>query len=178
MDAALRRLMREMLDQVDTATDGLLGGQLSPVAWHNEVVGILGDYHTAAYLLGRDVWGKEERDTVLRLVAAQVGYLEGFTDAIESGRYEENADALRARACLYTGSVKETYSRAVTWGWDLPYYPTQGTECLVNCGCEWRISDKGNGDADCTWVRGKDDSCGTCREREGVVIRIRGGKRV
>ena len=111
-------------------------------------------------------------------VKEQIDYLNGFVDTIAAEGWRE---AFAARAQLYAGSIKATFWRARAFGLDLPYYPAVGTQCLNNCGCSWRIDwiDTENLDADCTWVRGKGDSCATCISREMAgTIRIREGEQV
>lgn len=157
-------LLSSLLDELDHLTNGLVGGQLSAVEWHNSVARELFAYHLATYA---EASGQDERDAlqaVKKIVGGQVDYLNSFTDAVEAGEYEDREDALRARLAMYAGSLKESYSRGATSGMDLPAYPGDGSsECLGNCGCEWDVRDDG-----AWWVRGKDDSCATCVERSNT----------
>ena len=164
-------LLTSLLDTLDTLTDGLIGGQLSAVEWHNAVARELFAHHLATYA---DAVGKDERDVldaVKRIVGAQIDYLNGFTDQVEAGDYEDRPDALKARAAMYAGSVKQSYWAGKTDGYDLPAYPGDGSsECLGNCGCAWDIRDDG-----AYWVRGKDDSCATCVQRADDWTPYQGG---
>jgi hypothetical protein len=169
MDDALLQLIAEMQGDIGHLSDGLLGGQLSPVEWHNEMAHLIGLYESAAFFAGSgaDTLNTEAQRLLLDKIGGQVDYLNGFTDDVEAGGLSD--EQTRARALLYSGAMKEVYSRAATLGWSLPFYPAEGTECKVNCGCSWLIDiiDQENGDADATWLRSFDDSCKTCVDREG-----------
>jgi hypothetical protein len=64
-----------------------------------------------------------------------------------------------ARAAMYAKAIKGTWGYARNPG--LPFYPTEGSECLTNCRCEWRD----DGDGSFTWVLDAKESCPTCLER-------------
>lgn len=94
------------------------------------------------------------------LLRTQYEYLEGFARDIAAGFM--TFDQITARARLYVGASREAYWRYVTRGAKLPAYPCDGSsECLGNDGCEWVLMEDG-----WHWVRGKDDSCPTCIQRE------------
>jgi hypothetical protein len=158
----------------------LADGLITVDQWQKSVAQQLLSYHYASYMAGRgtDTMERTTQASINEIVGAQIDYLNAFADQIDAEGWR---DAFGARALMYAGAAKETYWRGKTFGLPLPYYPAQGTTCLTNCGCSWRIKwlDEEELDADCTWVRGKSDSCATCvkRERAGVV-RIRGGERV
>lgn len=180
MDEPLRRILALLLDGIGTAVDGVASGRLSPDAFQAEMVRRLFEGHVAAYLVGRDVrdLSPQGERLVKDAVKEQIDYLNGFVDTIAAEGWRE---AFAARAQLYAGSIKATFWRARTFGLDLPYYPAVGTQCLNNCGCSWRIDwiDQENLDADCTWIRGRSDSCATCISREMAgTIHIREGERV
>jgi hypothetical protein len=99
------RLIGGAEDAIGTLCDGLFGGQLSPAAWHNQLLHTLGEYHTAAYLLGRDtttISGPAQK-FLLETMGKQADYLGRLTDAIEDGRLSDAET--RARAQSYAGAV-------------------------------------------------------------------------
>lgn len=155
-------LLASLLGEIDTLTDGLIGGQLDPISWHNAVARELFAHSLAEYAAAA---GKDEREVleeVKKLVGKQIDFLNKFTDEVEQGKYEDRSEALKARAAMYAASLKESYWRGKIGG-DYPAYPGDGSsECLGNCGCEWDVRDDG-----AYWIRGKDDSCATCVQRAG-----------
>lgn len=98
---------------------------------------------------------RAERADVKRAVDEQLRYLRRF--AGERGGMSEAAQA--ARSQLYAGAIKATYGAARHPG--LPFYPTQGSECLTNCKCEW----KQEGDGVYLWTLHADEHCATCTSR-------------
>lgn len=179
MDTTLRLLLAALLDGIDTAVQGVRDGALTADRFQAEMARRLFEGHVAAYLAGRgvDELSPQAERMVKQAVIEQLEYLNVFADKIADEGWR---DAFAARAQLYAGSVKLTYSKAQTWGLDLPYHPTQ-TACMTNCGCWWDIRwiDQEELSADCTWKRGKNDSCKTCIDRANrPPIRFRGGERV
>lgn len=136
--------------------------------------------HTAAYIaaqaerLGVTAGGalvserrlsRAERADIKAAVAAQLRYLDGFDP---SGMSEAQA---RARAALYAGAVKATYT-AARWGdWELPWVPGDGSSaCLGNCLCSVRVADNGDGTGVYTWTLGAGEAerhCADCPQRAG-----------
>jgi hypothetical protein len=98
---------------------------------------------------------RAERNDLKAAVAAQLKYYDAF--AAQAGEMSEAAVA--ARAQMYAGAIKATYGQARYPG--LPFYPTQGSECLTNCRCSWQD----DGDGSYTWVLDAKESCPTCIER-------------
>lgn len=176
----LRRLLEQAMTDIASENAALADGLITVDQWQQAVAQDLLVYHSVAYMTG---YGTKELSPfaikeVRRQVGEQLTYLNAFANQIDAEGWR---DAFGARALMYAGSTKETFWRGRTFGLPLPYYPAQGTTCLTNCGCSWRIKwiDEEELDADCTWVRGKSDSCGTCIDRERAgTIRIRGGERV
>lgn len=162
MPAALSNLRSGLAAEIDHLVDGLISGRLSPSEWHNAVLQELADYHSAAYLLGRRLQALDEdgRQLVLRAIANQADFLNGFTDQVEAGALSDAR--IRARAALYSGSVAATFSAAATWGAFLPFHPCDGgTPCGGHCRCTWQR----RGTA-WYWVLGAaDEHCDGCRQR-------------
>lgn len=178
MPPELDRLLAELLGSIADHNTAIAAGRISVDDWALLVARDLLAGHYAGYMLGRgtkDI-GPQSREMVGAIVGGQLDYLNNFADAIRADGWR---DAFGARAALYVGAMKETFWRGRSFGLDLPYYPTQ-TICLGNCKCRWDITwlDEENLDADCMWVRGADDSCATCIDRAGVVVKFRGGERI
>ena len=98
---------------------------------------------------------KAERADIKAAVKEQLDYLKGFIAAKE----DMSEAAIKARAAMYAGSVRATYGRSRHPG--LPFYPTEGSECMTNCRCSWQ--DDGGGSY--SWVLDAKESCPTCLER-------------
>ena len=119
--------------------------------------------HTAAYYAGiKERTGvlpkglsKIERAELKKQVAEQLKYYDKFASAAE-GMTEKS---IGARAQLYVGAIKATYGHARQPG--LPFYPTEGSECMTNCRCSWQD----DGDGSYTWVLDAKESCATCLDR-------------
>lgn len=168
MASKVERLIGGAEDAIGTLCDGLAGGQLTPAQWHNEMLHTLGEYHTAAYLLGRDT--QTISDPAQRFLLATMGrqaeYLGHFTDAIEDGRISDAE--IHARAQQYAGALHATADRGRTWDWPLPFMPADGgTNCRSNCRCTWqgRNLDHEELTGDWYWVLSPGDACEGCRER-------------
>ena len=164
---------------IEEATQRLNDGG-SRQAWEKEMRAILARAHTAAWLAGtaerlgvpldspllsQARLSRAERADITAAVEEQLKYLRGFVDDMDSLSEAQIA----ARANLYAGATRSTYSKAANADWSLPFFPGEGTECKTNCGCSWLIDviDEDAGDADATWLRSFDDSCKTCVDREG-----------
>ena len=169
---ALDRLLREALSAIGTATDGLMGGQLAPVAWHNEVAASLFEHYLAAFALasGKGVDDPLTLREAKRTMQEQLDYLDGFTNDIEAGRYQDRDDALRARAELYAASLSGVWYRGQHADWELPFVPGDGsTPCGGRCNCSIRVVDNGDRTGTMTWTLGGDEGthCDTCPARAG-----------
>lgn len=94
-------------------------------------------------------------------LAEQLQYLRGFVQALPG----LSPAQIVARARMYSGAVRTTYS-TMRWGmWDLPYQPGEGTECLSNCRCRWEIEDTGDGTGRAFWRLAAAEHCPTCVSR-------------
>ncbi len=98
---------------------------------------------------------RAERNDLKARVAEQLKYYDKF--AAQAGDMSDAAIA--ARAQLYVGAIKATYGEARHPG--LPFYPTEGSECMTNCRCSWQD----DGDGAYTWVLDAKESCPTCLDR-------------
>jgi hypothetical protein len=180
----LERLIAEMRDDALSNWQGLQSGMLSVDEWQEQQARSLLAFHYAAYLIGRDSneLSPRERAVLSKQVGKQIDYLNKFADVIDA---EWQGDTLKPawqqRLLMYTRAITATYWQGATFGIPLPAYPCDGSsECLTNCGCSWRLVelDREAGDIDAYWIRGKNDSCETCRSRERnwAPLRIRGGQ--
>lgn len=166
-EAGLRRVMGRVLDGIDQLSDGINAGALTPVQWHNDLARLLLIGHTAAYQEGRGVddLSPGARRLIGQIVGEQVEYLNGFLDQVEADGWNDRRD--RQRAALYAGSLKHAYSRGQTFGLAMPFYPTVGSECMVNCRCSWQIDweDLEELNATAYWRMGQAEHCPTCTSR-------------
>jgi hypothetical protein len=151
MASPLLNLIGGLKDELDRSSARLASGQINAAAFHNQVLGQLADYHTAAYLSGtaerlgvqqggalvsQQRLNRAERSDITRAVSGQSDYLHRFTNRIEAGDLS-NAQ-IRARAAQYAQSLRTTYSQAMTFGADLPFQPGDGgTACGIHCRCSW-----------------------------------------
>lgn len=173
------RLMQRLTVLIGVATDALERDMTRLDAWQQEVARQLARYTQAAYLAGSG----EQQPSARALAAleqdikAQLGYLSQFATEIQDA--DEWKAGWNARAAMYAKSIKLPYWRGVTKMLPLPSMPTEGVQCLTNCGCSWEVVtvNEENNDYDAYWRRSKDDSCQSCvqREREWSPVQIRDG---
>lgn len=118
----------------------------------------LGATAGSALLNSRNL-SRAERQAIQERVAGQLPYLRQFAEAVRSGTLSEAQIA--ARAALYAGATRATYSEARWYGVNLPAHPADGSsECLVNCRCSWALRDDGY-----HWEMGSAEHCPTCESR-------------
>lgn len=180
MDPRLRRLIVRMLARIEPLMAGLEAGTLTVEQWAERFSQALAEGHVEAIRAGGVAPQRPAAAAVLtRQLATQLHFLTGFERAIvqSAGTFQSGWNA---RAAMYAQSVGAPYWAGKTKLLPLPALPKDGTTlCLTNCGCSWEISTlAGDGNYDCYWRRGKDDSCGTCfaRERLWSPLRIRDGR--
>lgn len=95
---------------------------------------------------------KAERADIKQAVAEQLQYLKGFLAA----KGELSEAAIKARAAMYSGSIRATYGRARYPG--LNQYPGDGgTQCLTNCKCSLDERDDG-----IHWILNPAEHCDGC----------------
>lgn len=147
------------------------------VTWQREVERIIARGHMAAWmagtaerlgvpvdsaLLSRQRLSRAERKEVQEAIDTQLAYFRRFQKDME-GMSETQ---IAARAQLYAGATRGTYS-AQRWGdWTLPFQPGEGSECMVNCRCHWEVEDNGDGTGSAIWRLGQAERhCTTCPAR-------------
>lgn len=146
--------------------------------WQRDMERVITRAHTAAWLAGtaerlrvkldspllsQARLSRAERAEIKAVVEKQLEYLAGFVEA-KGGLSEAQ---VAARAAMYAGAVQKTYSES-RWGdWDLPFYPTDGSECMANCRCSWEVNDNDDGTGVAYWRLGATERhCTTCPARE------------
>jgi hypothetical protein len=176
------RATARIIDGIQELADGINAGILSVDQWQVEMANLLAVGHTAAWMEGADrrEIGPIARSEIQQALADQLDYLNAFADELDTVPWSERDAWYRARANLYAGAMRSTYSKGRTLGLPLPAHPGDGsTRCLVNCKCEWRIQQVGtNDDYDCYWRLGSAEHCPDCvsRSRRWAPFRIRGGE--
>jgi len=90
-------------------------------------------------------------------IAAQLKYLDGFLADLKQGKLTMRE--ANARALLYAGPTRGTYFATLYQG--LPFYPTEGCECMANCKCRWEQQG-----ASFYWRMSAAEHCPTCEKRE------------
>lgn len=147
------------------------------VTWQREIERVIARGHMAAWLAGtaerlgipvdspllsRSRLSRAERRELQQTVDAQLRYFRGF-QADMQGMTEAQ---IAARAGLYAGATRTTYSTQ-RWGdWQLPFQPGEGSECMVNCRCHWEVEDTGDGTGAAMWHLGAAERhCVTCPSR-------------
>ena len=168
MDEELRALLERVLADIAASVDAYLGQRLSRHEWARQMARTIGDGHRDAYRLGT---GTKDMDPAARAylaqtIAAQVKYLTGFAQDLR--REDMSAALMKARAALYAGALKATYYRAKYWQWDLPFVPTEGSECMVNCTCSIDVTEAGDDTGLMAWTLGEHahaETCPTCLNR-------------
>jgi len=156
------------LIEIQRATERLTNGG-SVDAWERDMARIIAREHTAALIAGTAEragvpvneglfkgLSRAERADLKRTVQEQLRYLAGFAEGIRQGK--QTPAQIAARANLYAGPLRATYSKAKFPG--LPFYPTEGSECMANCKCHWEQTNGGF-----NWIMGTAEHCGTCQSR-------------
>jgi hypothetical protein len=116
---------------------------------------------------GRNAMTPADFGRVGSAVKRQYQYLSAFSQEIAGG--DLSAEAIAARAALYTASATQAYERgrASAYGLTLPQYPGDGSQdCRANCRCAWEIEEDET-EWRATWSLGGKDPCEGCRENAG-----------
>jgi hypothetical protein len=177
----LRDLIQSMLGDMAEIATGMDNGDYTADEMQALLMESAMEHHAAAMFagLGVDELSGAERADLIDRLQAQREYADGFADEVAAVGWAAIAGGA-ARLALYAGALKATYWKAKTWDLDLPAYPTEGSECMVNCKCYWEIDmvDIEAGDFDCYWrMGGTERHCVTCPQRasDWSPYRIRGG---
>lgn len=179
----LQRVIERAISQVDDLSRQVASGSLAPDEWQAAMERLIARYFQTAAMAGL---GAEDisllEPAISRMVDIQNDYLANFKAEIVSGGW---VDAFAARAAMYASAIKQGYwlgdvVKQVGRVIPLPAMPSEGTQCLSNCKCAWRIEtvNADRGDYDAYWRRHASDSCQTCVEREAQwsPVRIRNGE--
>lgn len=173
-------LMKSFNSEANGLMKELEIGKVSSAEWQDGMEHLITKYTIAARLVGNgnDSLTPKDVEIVRQRIEQQKKYLDGFTSVISSAGGTYNP-AWEPRAMMYGTATSIEYWEGVTEGLPLPAQPAQGTQCLSNCRCSWRIDwiDKKHGSADCYWELGSSDHCQTCKQRHAMwyPIQIRGG---
>ena len=164
------------LGAIRSDTDLLYLGEIDVDTWSERMERNIAEYHTAAYLVGRDVSGEAEiedeltsigRTKLSAFVAVQLAHVRNFRNELLALPEGVLPDTERARADMYGQSVGGSWWRGRTGNTVLPAYPRDGTtNCLFNCCCEWDISNPDDdGVVFASWILGFCRHCPQCPER-------------
>lgn len=181
MPPELRALLDKFLSDIAYESNGIGSGHTSVDQWQIAMANDLLIYHQAAYMAGKGErnLSPKERASVNEQVGAQLDYLNAYASELDQRGWQ---DKDVARAALYAGSIKPTFWRGKTYGYDLPAYPTEGSPCIVNCGCSWEMveHDSEELDADFYWKLGPVEHCQVCLDRslKWSPLKFRGGEMV
>lgn len=181
MPPELRALLDKFLSDIALESAAMGADRKSIDDWQRAMAQDLLVYHYASYGTGRGAirFSPKEQARINEQVGQQLDYLNKYAAELDTRGWEAK-DA--ARSALYAGSIKSTFWRGKTFGYDLPAYPTEGSPCMVNCACAWDMNelDPEELDADFTWKLGATEHCEVCRERARVwaPLRFRGGEMV
>lgn len=176
MDSVLQSLTAAFLD--DIAVLMLGRDHLGTDVWRREFEKLIVEHHAAAYFSGQGANGLTPTgDRVLGVaLQTQFDFLAGFADKVEDLSEAQAA----ARAALYAGALKATFTKGQTEGWDIRVVPGDGSsECKGNCDCTLRLDviSEDQGDADVHWDTQGSEDCPTCTRRgAGSPYQIRGGQ--
>lgn len=166
MPTNLDTLRAQPLSLIGPATQSLAdGGSIG--AWRKQMEVAIRRSQTAAYIaataerLGTTpalVKGlsKAERAELDKRIDAQLKYLDGFVADLKAGKL--TMAQAQARAAMYAGANRGTYY--ATLYHNLPFYPTEGSECMTNCKCSWHQEGKSY-----YWRMGAAEHCPTCSQR-------------
>jgi len=184
LDPRLRRVQRRLIAEIDALSAQIEAGEITPEQWAEDMQEIIGRGMNAALMAGKGsrTLTNTEQATAARLTAVQYEYLNNFLNEILEGGW---LPSYTARAQMYGSSTTAAFSmgdvvRQAGQVLPLPSMPTEGTQCLSNCGCEWRIENinEQKGDFNAYWELGKTDNCQTCVQRRAdwYPVLIRGNK--
>ncbi len=141
--------------------------------WARDFQDALVAYHLGAYFLGKDdtQLSPEAAKVLDTLIGQQIAYAKKFGEQASA----LSDAAFLARSSLYGGALKATYSKAKWADWALPFHPTEGCECIVNCQCHWDGRNLDGPVGTFSWILGDNEHCPTCLDRwnDGKPYKIR-----
>lgn len=179
---ALQALITQAELDISAATESLRRNELSVEEWRVRVADIIFNFHAQAYRAGARAGEREllpqERRLIELQAQEQTAYLTRFANEIETSA--EWQDAWANRAGMYANSIGASYWNGRTRELPIPAQPGEGTQCLSNCKCSWRVEwlDHEAGDADAYWEwEPTATHCQTCIERHAqwYPLKVRGG---
>lgn len=162
-------------------TRSLKAGNIDEDEWGDSMASLITRYHLAGWMLGQDDTVISDADNIvlLGLIKSQMDFLNNFKLTVQGA--DEFLDGWIERSESYALAVNSTYWQGRTKFLPLPAMPGQGTQCLTNCKCEWRIEtiSEENGDYDAYWeLEPGAEHCQTCLQRaaDWSPVEIRGGQ--
>ena len=165
--ARLRDTFTDRLaDQAAELGRRLAEGEIDLTNWEGAMREVIKVAHVDLAALGKGGRGQmrpADWGRVGLAIRRQYAYLAGFAN--EATGMAAGQVATRAR--MYVGAAATSYERAhaAAWRVQLPAYPGQDSECLVNCRCAWELVDVPGG-VRATWhASGDDRTCATCGDR-------------
>lgn len=174
--AKLQTLATESLGEIASR---LTSGAITPTQWAREMERTIVRGHAAATIgavaerdgfvgrvrawaagkVGASALPKADRQRLDQAIKDQRPYLMRFAHDIRDGNL--TPVAIQARADLYAGAMRATYSKARWADVKLPAHPADGSsECLAFCKCSWVLQDDGY-----YWTLGTAEHCPTCNTR-------------
>lgn len=170
MPARLDRLLSIVDSDIDEIVSEMVNGTLDAGGFRELMEETIVEHHMSAAMVAYgtdrlDALPSEALAKLERVIDFHLEKLDNFTQEIEETGW---LDRYAARARMYGRGIKASYGVGETRGYEMPYYPAQGTECMTNCGCEWVevVVSEATESYNYWWRRAKDDSCNTCLARE------------
>lgn len=182
----LQAVIDRALSQIDSVSTRIENDLITPAEWQQEMSRIIDRFYQEATEVGAE--GADVSDlsgTVNRLVAVQLAFLDNFANEVRETGWLPSS--YPARADMYGSAIKQGYwygnvIAQVGRVLPLPAMPSEGTQCLSNDKCHWRIVtiDAANGDYNAFWELSPVEHCQTCLERRAqwYPVQIRGGELV
>jgi hypothetical protein len=175
-------LRDRLVGEIDQLTARLEASEITAAIWQADFERLLARYHAASLMAGQGSPDLEARSAeyLARLVGEQFEYLANFRMEIVDAAEWQAGFATRAES--YASAIQVPYWTGDVQFLPLPAMPGEGTTCLGNCRCSWRIDtlDQENGDYDCYWELGQVEThhCQICLERADGwnPIQIRNGE--
>lgn len=174
--SGLTGTLRSRMDELSAMMGN---GELLADDWQERMARLITEAHTGYYRQTRGTLTPADETRLAARIREQLGYLDGFRADIEAGKLTPAQIQRRAQMYIDAGKASLQEGAALALGMPLlPIYPTQASECQVNCRCFWRIQTlEGNGNWNCTWVIQPSDVCPQCSARaaEWNPLQIRNG---